>query len=154
MMNTLQIEEILRKHQITRSCFIGCFAADEISSDKFLNKMIKYPFSFIVNTDVASMPGEHWVAFYIRSPNIVEYFDSLAGIPNNHMGQFLGKFNKIIKNEYNLQNPFTNVCGQFCIYFIIKRCSGQHFKHIIKFLYKMKNPDKYVHNFVNMLLSK
>lgn len=150
-MNSNQIEQILCKHYLTRQYFRGCFAADQIS--EMQTSKIQYPYTFIVNTDVSSKPGEHWVAVYVCSETLVEYFDSLAEPPNTYIGQFLAKFETIVKNDYVLQNPFTNVCGQFCIYFVTKRCSGFLFVNIVKFLFHMKNADKYVRNFLNMLLT-
>ena len=149
-MNSLQIEQILRSHHSTRQHFQGCYAADEISKKL---TTLKYPYAFVVNTDVSKQPGEHWVAVYVCSETLVEYFDSLSEPPNEYIGQFLSKFSTIVKNEYILQNPFTNVCGQFCIYFIVKRCCGFSFFSIVIFLNKLKNADKFVRNFLNMLLS-
>jgi hypothetical protein len=69
-------------------------------------------------------PREYWVAVYAYSETLVEYFDPLAELPNHQIGKFISNFQTIVKNEYIFQNPLTNVCGQFCIYFVIKCCCG------------------------------
>lgn len=149
-MNSLQIEHILKSHYATGPNFRGCFAADQLNSI-MLNA--KFPISLVVNTDISTKPGEHWVAVFIYSANSVEYFDSLAEAPNEHIENFLSKFLRVIKNEKILQNPFTDVCGHFCIYFIVKRSLGISFSSIVNFLYRIKNADIFVKNFVITLIS-
>ena len=159
-MNTLQINAILNNYSRTRRYYRGCFAADQISNNQSLEPPIaitRYPYAFVVNVDESHQPGSHWIAIFVCSPSRVEYFDSLASTPtdNYHIGEYLKQFPIVAKNsKFPLQNPFSNVCGQFCIYFIINRCEGISFDDIVKFLYRIKNADVYVRNFVNMLLSK
>lgn len=146
-MNSLQIDRILKNHYATRSNYHGCYAADELKSLK-----LNFPCTVVVNTDVSTKPGKHWVAIYFVNSNSLEYFDSLSEEPNEQIAQFLSQF-KVIKNEKILQNLFSDACGQFCIYFVVKRSLGVSFNNIVKFLYKIKNADHFVKNFVNALLA-
>ena len=150
-MNSLQIELILKSHHATRKSFIGCFAADQLSTINLANK--KFPCSLVANTDVSTQPGEHWVSMYLYNTTSLEYFDSLAENPNQHILNFLNRFTNVQKNEIPVQNLFTDACGHFCIYFIVKRSCGISFVSIIQFLYKLRKADIFVKNFVHMLIS-
>lgn len=150
-MNTAQIDRLLTHHHRTRRYYLETYAADRIPDVERAKSLALC--AFIVNTDVSSRPGEHWVALYIRTKNVAEYFDSLAmePPPSPHISEFLEQFTTIIRNPTSLQSPLTSVCGQFCIYFIIKRCSGILFFDILSALRAQKNADNFVRNFVQML---
>ena len=150
-MNSLQIDRILKSHYATRKGFLGCFAADQLSKLNLEEK--KFPCSLIANTDISSQPGEHWVSMYLISSTSIEYFDSLAENPEEYIKKFLEKFSIVQRNEKSVQYLFSDACGQFCIYFIVKRSLGISFDSIIRFLLKIKKADNFVKNFVSMLIS-
>jgi hypothetical protein len=52
------IEYILSHDSVTKKSFLGVFARDELPIIK------NFPACFVVNTDVRSRPGQHWLAFY------------------------------------------------------------------------------------------
>ena len=88
---------------------------------------------FISNTDTSRGPGKHWVAFYFPKRGPYEYFDSLGNSPNYYgVG-----FEKILNKKYlmstgHLQQSTSNVCGLYCVYYVIKRYQGNTLKDIIK----------------------
>lgn len=146
-MNNEQISKILKRCERTRPFFLGCYPSDVIPiSDR-------YPYAVIMNTDKASRPGEHWTAMFVESERLVEYFDSYGDIPNVNIGSYLEEFPLCKRSTFPLQSVFTKVCGQFCITFVVLRCSGMSFEDIVSFLGKHKNPDKFVYDFVRRLVS-
>ena len=59
--------------------FLGVFPANKIPLKSKLNS--PFPKSFIANMDTASRPGSHWIAIYIPTPHIIEYFDNFGDWP-------------------------------------------------------------------------
>lgn len=107
--------------------FAGTIASDEIN--KLPNKI---PMGFIMNTDVASGPGEHWVACYINGDSL-EYYDPLGDAPDK---QFMIDIKKKIEdmnlpvllkfkvNAVKDQNGNSKHCGYHCIRFLDDRFHG------------------------------
>lgn len=101
------------------SHILGAFHADHIPSHLPLGTGI------IVNTDPVRLPGRHWVAFFLNQRNTLECFDSFGRSPSTYLiyiGQFMKRFSNI--NEKQLQSTETNVCGQYCLLFLMCRCRG------------------------------
>ena len=131
-MNARQLETILKNTKITNKYFIGVFSSDTIP------KIKKYPHCFVANTDKQGTIGEHWVAFYVPDKNTIEYFDSLGDYPNPNISAFLNQFDKILINEKQIQFPFSDVCGHYCVYFLVSRCSGISYCETMDILYKTR----------------
>ena len=75
--------------------------------------------AYIVNTDISTDPGEHWVAIYFRRDQVI-YFDSYGRPPEE---QYVLPFiernsSRWIHNKECLQSPWSKVCGMWCIYII------------------------------------
>ena len=75
--------------------------------------------AYIVNTDISTDPGEHWVAIYFRRDQVI-YFDSYGRPPEE---QYVLPFiernsSRWIHNKECLQSPWSKVCGIWCIYII------------------------------------
>lgn len=144
-MNTLQISKILRRHPNTRQQFIGCVASDQLPvSDR-------YPYCIIANTDVSSRPGQHWVAIYVPSKDVAEYFDSYGDLPNQQIGSYLSYFPVVRRNTFPLQSLFSKACGPYCIYFLIAPCSGKTFEAIVDSLKLHRHPDSFVTGYCKRL---
>ena len=103
--------------------FIGVFPQDFL-----LNKNFVSPVSLIINLDVSSQPGSHWIALYIDD-SIIEIFDSLGLHPNSWARKptillnFIRKSSRTRKLRISrkLQSNRSNFCGVFCLFFIIFR---------------------------------
>jgi len=138
-MNSIEIENILNKNKWNRFKFIGCFAADLLPTE--LNKDI--PVCFIANVDQLKESGSHWVLFLIPKEGYLEYFCPL-GISFYHWPLFVNyirnimNFECIIMNRKRIQSINSNLCGIFCIEFVIKRDKGISFALIIN-SYSTKN---------------
>jgi len=123
-MNTQDIMIAIQKDSYANRHFIGVFARDQ------LPKKIKYPSSFIFNTDTSDKPGNHWLAIYYNKQKHVTFFDSFGQKPSYYnMYNYLKKTSKkIIYNNLCLQNLNSYYCGKYCIYFLM--LSSRNFKLI------------------------
>ena len=123
-MNTKQIATILKCDYVTKDIFQGVYAIDQLPSWQ--------PGAYVVNTDEQDKPGEHWVAVYQK-----EYFDSY-GLPplDTRLIDFLE--NDYQYNKVPLQQPLSNACGFYCVYYILERARGVKQETIIDVL---KNSD-------------
>jgi len=143
-MNTRQINRILAP-EVT---FKGAFPADLLSTIS----CEKFPYCCISNTDESHLPGKHWVAFYFEDEKTCYFFDSYGRPPlNPFFEKFLSGYTKILYNPIHIQQLFSNVCGQYCVYFIHHKCRNLTYNAILKH-FKPENRafnDKLVNNFVH-----
>lgn len=122
-MNASQIICKLRDY----SQFIGVFASDELPLT-----VARKPSLYIVNTDVATGPGLHWVAFFFPIDGVPEFFDSTAHPPGHYHAsfqRFLGSTYKFPK--IRLQDFQAKTCGHYCIFYGIHRCRGWSLENIM-----------------------
>ena len=115
-MNTLQLKRALEHNPSTKKIFGGVFAADELPKT-----FDTFPYGFVANTDPSTEPGTHWVAFYFPSRDKGEFFDSY-GYPPEHYG--LESYDIETWNKYKLQSSWSNVCGQYCIFYLYHKSRG------------------------------
>ena len=116
-MNTQQIDSILRrilpKNKVN---FLGVFARDQIPYSLFASSN-NFPLCFVANTDPSTQPGEHWVAFFLSSPNKIEFFDSYGLHPRVY--DFTLPVTTYNHTQY--QTFDSKVCGYFCILYLYSR---------------------------------
>ena len=120
MMNTVQIDAILRSDFMTKHLFHGVFPMDMLPS--------KCEGMYVINTDEHDEPGEHWVAVYNN-----EYFDSF-GLPpqDDRILQFMG--HDVTFNTVQMQQLLTNACGFYCVYYLLERARGNSMDDIVHVL--------------------
>lgn len=121
-MNGLEIQTILKSDKHTKSVVTGVYSADK------LPKAIKnLPTAFVANTDPSHKPGQHWIAVYISEDGNGEYFDSYGQPPHGYP-EFVSFLRKNcttwIYNSKRLQDYFSTVCGQYCLFYLLHRCRG------------------------------
>ena len=113
-MNTLQIDD-----KISVPGFLGAFAYDELPEKNQDN------FSLVINTEVGSKPGDHWVAL-IKKEQQLFFLDSYgrnvkdSTFPSGFTTAIL-KYIGNSKWKFNsrwLQQLTSNTCGEYCVYFI------------------------------------
>lgn len=109
--------------------FAGVFASDQLPAS------IEKPGALIVNTEPSRLSGEHWVAIYIDKSGRGEYFDSFGRKPFvKDIVLFLdGQCPGWSFNEKRLQGGLTTVCGQYCIYYLYRRCRGLSMSNIVQY---------------------
>ena len=135
-MNSAQIHKILSRDPVCARYFSGVFPCDKIPAIQ------KFPSVMVVNTDKHNEKGTHWLAVYIQDKKTLEFFYSY-GFPPVTYGEDITRFVKMYPrirwNTTSLQSLTSNVCGQYCIFFIIKRCHGLCMDSIISVLCRKKN---------------
>lgn len=124
-MNGNQIKCVLDADPYTRRCFRGCFPIDRIPTKATA------PFCFVLNSDPAGKPGQHWIAVYVDS-HIAVFFDSLAQTPQFYsraLYSFLQRqhHGRVWTSKLKVQSDFSELCGQYCI-------------HALKILARTGNP--------------
>lgn len=147
-MNSLQIDRILRAYRPLKGIFRGVFASNEMPPADG-----RRPFCFVANTMRAGTVGEHWVACYCESADLLEYFDSMADPePVEDIQRYFGYFRHVRKSPMALQSLLSNACGLYCIYFLVKRRKSS-FQKIIHGLHQMKmgERERYVKRYVQTL---
>ena len=114
-MNSLDIYRVLKKNMYSKKSFFGVLAKDQ------LPQKVKWPSSFVVNTDKSSKPGEHWLTFFYNKNGKCEFFDPLGFSPKYYN---LDKYLETTSNEYyynsqQIQGIFSEYCGYYCTLFIL-----------------------------------
>lgn len=110
--------------------------SDPYTSDNFqgvfsregLPGFMTLPASFICNTDEASGPGEHWVAFFFNPQGYGEYFDPF-GLPplyqewENYLEEHSlnGQWSYTSKR---VQDVKSSSCGYHAMFYILCRSRG------------------------------
>lgn len=135
-MNSLQIHTILSRDPASVRYFAGVFPSDKIPT------LRNFPCAFVVNTDKHHEKGSHWLAIYIQDKKTIEFFDSYGLSPETYgedIARFVQKYSRMRWNKTTLQSVTSNVCGHYCIFFIVKRCQGYCMKAIVRMLSRKKN---------------
>ncbi len=142
-MNTDQLDRILRKDPYTGPWFKGIYARDRLPKPTA-------PAVYMFNTDPSHKPGEHWLGVYVGLDG-VEFFDSFGREPTGPFATFMKKCGPYVYNPVWLQGPWTAVCGQYCLYYLLKRCRGFSMDAIVKqFGSNLEENDRFVYNYMNV----
>ena len=143
-MNTSQLQCCIDCSSTLKTHIVGVFAADQLPTQ------LKSGFGFIANTDDHTKEGKHWCCFYCPEPNVVEYFDSY-GKPiyyyNQEFPHYLSKYSNVVINSRQLQSVYSDVCGMYCLFFLLQRLNKFSFHDIIDmFCNNTEWNDAYVYN--------
>ncbi|KAF4522352.1 hypothetical protein B566_EDAN011072, partial [Ephemera danica] len=81
-----------------------------------LPNVFEKPAIFIVNTDKAGAPGQHWVSIYISKKGHCEYFDSFGMPPYipAHVDFINRHSKKLVYNNVSFQSMDSSLCGHYC----------------------------------------
>ena len=128
-LNTLQLLQIMKNHPSTSPYFIGVFARDR------LPRKLRYPCCFIVNTQKAMEPGEHWLGVFYSSFREAEFFDSYGKPPEyyNLTSYLRTTSSSIVHNKKQIQSPFSPFCGHYCCFYLISRCKSIPMKKFLDY---------------------
>ena len=145
-MNTLEIERLLKKGLKNKTIFKKVCALDQLKKPTF-------PSAYIINSDLSSEPGEHWVAVYFDKRGRGEYFDSY-GLPRTLIGldSYMDacSLSGWIYNRKTLQAYFSSFCGRYCVYFILFRCRGVPLHAIVSdFMSNLTKNDRSISRFIH-----
>ena len=135
-MNSRQIHQLLRSHLSTRRVIVGVYASDVLPSKPRAQR----PCAYIVNLDPHHLPGSHWVCCYFpKDTYLPEYFDSYGQLPSSNIVSFLNA-PRYLRSTATLQNLFSTVCGQYCMYYLWKRIQDCDMASIVEHLRRMTPP--------------
>lgn len=111
--------------------FKGVFMRDELINAKANNDE-----SLVINLDVSSGPGIHWMCLFSWN-GISYYFDSYGLPPIPEVLEYC-KNKPRYYSEYPIQqdDKVEILCGHYCIYVLYKLYNGYHFKNILHELMK------------------
>ena len=145
-MNTSQLQCCINSIPILRKSILGVFAADQLPPN------LHFPCGFIANTDDHLNQGQHWCSFFFPNSTTVEYFDSY-GKPieyfNSYFLEYTSTFTHIVVNSKQLQSTYSDVCGMYCLFFLLQGLSGLTCYDIIhRFSNAHTNNDCLVYNFI------
>src|SRR6267154_4562905 len=121
-MDGYTIDNCLKQCEITRPYYKGIYSIDTIP---YINK--GEPYFIIVNTDIASGDGKHWIVLFYINSNYVEIFDSLEQSTYAY-GKYFKQYIKenvsveFIYTNKRIQNLKSNVCGAHCLFYSYKKC--------------------------------
>ena len=148
-MDTTQLDQ-----KITAPGFLGAFPYDQMPP-----KPDSEVFSIILNTDPETEPGDHWIALVYKTPYF--YFCDSYG-RTLHDSTFPSALSTTVKNfigktghESNtkfLQQLTSNVCGDYCVYFIQEMAKTSFARTMRVFSTNLKSNDRFVKNYVNNLI--
>ena len=131
MMDGKDIDRILSQDIMSEKMYQGVFPVDALPLDP---PLLHTPACFVINTDKASGPGEHWQAVYIGADHTGQFFDSY-GLPP--MDPLLLRFLKrhcmyYVYNERMLQSLTSPYCGYYCVYFVMMKARGQSLSQMLR----------------------
>ena len=122
-MNTREIDLVLMSDARCASVYGGALARDVFVD--------LYPASsrdvFVVNTDAPDQPREHWVVVWRRSANDVAFFDSYgldASLYPDISRGFASPLVAVTSTSARLQDPGTDVCGDYCVAYCMAVARG------------------------------
>lgn len=93
---------------------VGVFASDT------LPHCVNLPSYIVVNTDPHTEEGSHWYGIYIDVNKNAIFFDSYGRRAPNEVLIFLRRCaNRWHQNDLLMQNFSSNVCGQYCLLFLL-----------------------------------
>lgn len=152
-MNTLDITRALADNKVTKTVFRGVFPADTLPRLNVTDRVDLLPAAYVANCSNAVDNGSHWIAFYREKPDVIEIFDSY-GKPvdtyNKNLLSIIPEGTAIVQQSQQLQQTESTVCGQYCLFFILKRAFGISYKQLIHlFTDNLLTNDKMVCQFVN-----
>ena len=147
-MDAEQVERLLSEDSYTKSIVVGVLAKDCLPK----TGIVRYPAAFVCNTQASDKLGQHRICMFFTNDGRGEYFDSYGLPPRQGEFVYFLENNSVTwsSNEKTLQNPLSNVCGQFCVMYLLHRCRGLTAKTIVNgFGNVLVNNDCRVFDFVN-----
>ena len=114
-MDTLQLNRACDEDSFIAPMFGGTLPVNDLPSVESLVD----PTCFVLNSSPCWQPGTHWTALYIDNGHM-EHFCSLGRRPLlNTIDD-----NTLSHNSVQLQDRFSDLCGEYCILYLKCRCRG------------------------------
>lgn len=151
-MNSKQLTDFFESCSFTQSYFCGVFSSDNIRLPTYNNET---QYFIVINTAPSNHAGIHWISIFKPHNGRCIFIDSLGNLPIAY-GSFIDEaFKKIILRTqfegefdsvpYPLQISTSNLCGVYCLFFVLFLSMGFDFKFILT---HFKNNVFYNDNFI------
>lgn len=126
-MDSGRISQLAQQNSVLRHVWRGAYARDTFPQGPLVAG------AYVINTDVSSGAGEHWVSVSKSGEgdeSRVDFFDSL-GRPPSFYGMRFNERNAILFNDVRVQAPSTKTCALYCLFFLFWKSSGATMEEII-----------------------
>ena len=154
-MNGYELECAIRSNPCLQNLVKGVYARNSLPTDD----MTQYPSAYIVNSDSADRPGEHWLGIVFKNKSEGMFFDSF-GNPPEYYGEELNLFLNSNVRKYEcfnvqVQSKNSSHCGLFVLTFLMLIvCLNYSLEDIACFFHSDDDVnDRIVLNFVNTYFS-
>ena len=150
-MNSNELRCVLSRDKKINKSFIDVFAMDEFKEYSKRNKTISDNSVFVVNSETSMNSGEHWLLIYVKR-KLVYFIDSFRKDPKfykleNILYQIRNKIEFL--NQIQLLSSFSNICGEYCIFFSFNLCRDKSLREILNyFSYDFFRNDESVKSFM------
>lgn len=114
-LDSLEIKEKIHADNFEKTSFLGVFPFYVIPA------IHRFPASLVINTHPKRYPGEHWLAVFFDSKDSCDFFDSFGFPPKYYdLEKYINRFSKnYMFNRIQLQSNDSDLCGYYCIQFIL-----------------------------------
>lgn len=119
-LSNIQIDEYAQKLKLIN--FIGHRMRDELKGKPKTNEC------GIINTDVSSGEGFHYVCYFKKGDTKI-YFDSFGLAPLIEIQRYLGK--NILYSTFRIQKINESNCGKHCLYMLHRLNKGDNYVDIV-----------------------
>ena len=126
------LDYLARDDPDLRPYFRGVFAADQLP---YYSK--KQENAYIVNTDPAGQPGQHWLGIWTTqyTHNVCQVFDSyglpLSNYSNPYLQAWLRQWKMLMRNQQTLQAVDSYTCGHYALFFLKARAREISFRDFL-----------------------
>lgn len=148
-MNSNEIRCMLSYDDKTKQRFIDVLALDEFKSYVRENTLLEG--LYVINSDNSDSPGEHWFMIFYDN-DYLAFVDSFARSSNFYdiTEELISANTEIKEVPFQLQHFFSNVCGEYVVYFSYNLCRNKTLEDILsRFSFNCKDNDNKVKHFVN-----
>jgi hypothetical protein len=125
-LSTEDIYNFITKDTLMLKCFGGVNPLDKLPNNIQLGNF------YIINSDPAELPGEHWICVFFPRKSHPEFFDSLGRNPSSYSAaitDFMG--DEYVYNSVKFQPQDSATCGLYCLYFLYHRIRNNSYIDII-----------------------
>lgn len=147
-----EIYKFLSKHILDANANIIVTSIDMLPSNP------RFPLYCVVNEDVSTGPGTHWMCLFIDNKKHGIFLDSFARMPQPEIENFLVRHTISFEiNRIQLQMTTSTDCGKFCAVGLVEFYRNKSLKH---FLCNFSPVNRYLNHliienmFVNDCLNK
>ena len=149
-LTTEDLENFIAAHADTktRAAFVGVFPIDQLPSTT-----LRLPTLFIINTNSANLPGQHWKAIYVNKNRYGEIFDSLATPISLRLERWMNAIaKKGSRSHFVIQNPLSPSCGAYVLYYVLNRLSTNSLDSLLRnFTIDVIENEKFVTQFIHVM---